>query len=1142
MKSRNTTSGPRESGSTSRDWTSFRASLLPLALLAFGAGAAFAAEDALPECTPKGKVLMYKTDWGINQWKKGMYDYAQDPTKIGFAEAGAKTMFDGAESGQVLTVMRGKQNLEGLSQTKATSVLDVYESMTAEERAAEVDRTYDSIMARVDRSLDSGNRTLELQSIQNIGSSTLGTESRQRAVTQFTGIVDDAYDRVYMELSRRGYDVSYAAHVGSNGGRASARAFTPDRKYTNYVSYNSRASTEELDIVAAGIGDKNMYTYLTRGDYRSGSGATNSQAANFRAMEAWKTRHPASHVYYSEMLKRPPSASPQGKVSPRSLLKSLGRLVTGGKTHVLNMYKDGEFSVQEMVVDTRRTGRVNLSEARVMKGHELHDLPNQGISTTKVDCRAGVGGVMLSGTAQVDTADERLQPGAFSLVLNGEDASVDPTDFRRFVTALWAVYFGQVDPGISIDPIARGSERQLVRYIGRVKNTDLGRVMRTADYVMKKWSIGTERPVIQGFKNPDDYAAMTNVLYLGAMSRFWFVPQDMRFKSTGRALIFDSGRMTVQTEFLAHSTLGLRADPANEAFAEFFTSRYDEIARRHPVFGELFDYAKLVALSKYLKESGVPLYWFLMANRDLVLTEESPGTVAALFKDSAHFQGVHVEGGVQITSSDEYILDSVARGAIQRAFDGHSTSRLLRSHDGAGSGYVPEPVSVDIADRKYTIVPQHSISSGTDRRGIRYQTDVSLRAEGYELSGRSLRALAPELQRREVWDVLRPQVQGLSDEQLQLQMDDLFAEAWERAGVRAKETMKRLSDLEGRDYPTEAEFARDLEFVIGKEALERFGDLIVSRCRYVSNCDLVRYFDPRRPAGYGQFGPGWNLLIPYRIEFCEGEREDFLNVTLPSRLRVSDLVTGVDEVLQFDGTSHAAAGYYPEEGATSNVAAVYLLSNATCRLVDRIGNEFQFDGHGRLTKSIISEEHAVTLEYLDDSTSLFEADPYRAEPTNEAETVEFRGVTLPKFKKITDSHGYEEVLVFDAGSRLVGYVPETKEGSRFEFLALMSDRSYRLLDRHENELAFDHKGRFLSFRPDRGQQVVRAVKAGKHAISFRYALDLDGLLIASAAVVSEDELGSRPTYVVNYSYDEDMTLVSRSVETPGGGGVFERDR
>ena len=63
---------------------------------------------------------------------------------------------------------------------------------------------------------------------------------------------------------------------------------------------------------------------------------------------------------------------------------------------------------------------------------------------------------MLSGTARVEGAErveDCLTGGNFALVVDGKDARIDPLLFRKFVTALWCVYYCEQDPGISIDPI-----------------------------------------------------------------------------------------------------------------------------------------------------------------------------------------------------------------------------------------------------------------------------------------------------------------------------------------------------------------------------------------------------------------------------------------------------------------------------------------------------------------------------------------------------------------------------------------------------------------------------------------------------------------------------------------------------------------
>ena len=107
-----------------------------------------------------------------------------------------------------------------------------------------------------------------------------------------------------------------------------------------------------------------------------------------------------------------------------------------------------------------------------------------------------IGGVMLSDVATIfDDSEEETRYASrdFSFIVQGLTQGKAPSNLGKFVTALWSVYYSEEDPGISIDPIGWGVDKQLVRYIGHVINTDLGRVMREADYLMKKWAVGTER-------------------------------------------------------------------------------------------------------------------------------------------------------------------------------------------------------------------------------------------------------------------------------------------------------------------------------------------------------------------------------------------------------------------------------------------------------------------------------------------------------------------------------------------------------------------------------------------------------------------------------------------------------------------------
>ncbi|MBD3334954.1 MAG: hypothetical protein GF355_05510 [Candidatus Eisenbacteria bacterium] len=638
-----------------------------------------------------------------------------------------------------------------------------------------------------------------------------------------------------------------------------------------------------------------------------------------------------------------------------------------------------------------------------------------------------VGGVMLTGAAGVagdlpGMTTPGLANGGFSLVLEGQEAALSPAAFDRFMTALWAVYYSDEDPGISIDPIAPGIDKHMVRYIGRVVNSDLGRVMREADYVMKQWAVGTERPAIPGFRSPDDMAGRRGYTYL-ASSRFWFVPKDMRFRRAGGLLLFDGGRMTVQTEYL---NAGARrtADPSNEEFARWFTREYDAIARRYPVYQELFDYAKMVSLAKYLKEQHVPLFWFLMANKDRVLTEDSPGTVDALARGSDYFKNLRIEGGVELVSPGSFVYDDGLRTALQSAGrrQGSGPTTELVSITEEDEDWA-RPAALTLDDVPYTLAPQHSLTTGTDARGVRYQTDLAL----HNASGPGL--------------------------------------------------------------------------------------------------ELVRYFDPSRPSG-GEFGEGWRLLVPYRIEPAGDATREFLNAVIPERMSVVNLVTGEVETLSFSTDRYSIAGYVPGELSESQTVGLFLMSDASYRLADKLGNEFWFDPAGYMTDAVFSEDHRMHLEYRDGFTDQFAEMPYEVVPSG-AEQAEYDGWLLPERMEVRNLiNGETEIMEFSSEGRFVGYVTERERTGPYEMLVLMSDGSFRLLAGNGSEVAFDASGRFEGMTAAAGERLVASVSMGPHAAEFKYTVGRDGRpLIAEARLAGE---GPREAehLVIHYDYDSDGRLAS----------------
>jgi hypothetical protein len=663
-----------------------------------------------------------------------------------------------------------------------------------------------------------------------------------------------------------------------------------------------------------------------------------------------------------------------------------------------------------------------------------HDLFGTSATLPQITASSNVGGVMLRGAARPSTGEDAvvdLASGDFSLVVDGENAHLSPEEYRRFITALWAVYFCETDPGISIDPIGPGIDKHLVRYIGQVINSDLGRVMRECDYTMKKWAVGTEKPDIPYFKDVEDHMADQGFRYLFSSRRFWFVPEDMTFKQSEGLLLFADGRMTVKTEYMMPDGKGAKAEPGDEAFAASFTKNYTQIAEKYPIYHELFDYAKLVSLAKYLKESGVPLFWFLMANKDQVLTEDSPGTVDELAKGSKYLEGVTIMGGVDLASDRNYVMDEKAVQAIQQALANAPrresaltsvASRSERSKRGA------EPFSFDLDDRRYSVLPQHSLTSGKDQRGVRYQTDIALRQRGQP---------------------------GL---------------------------------------------------------------------------EVVRYFKPG-DATVGEFGQGWRLLIPYRIRPFGKETTEFQKVILPLKMGVVNQLTGDEEVLAFSTNRYSIAGYVPDKLERSQSIGLFIMSNATFRLADKIGNEFWFDGAGFLTDMLFSQCQHIHIEYSDKPSKSFEQPPYQIEPDG-SERVMFGNLRVPKRMRVRDLlRSHSEVLAFNEKGDVVGYVPSVAEKSRFKILALLSDASFCLLDCRGNETTFDASGTFRDMVVTRdGNPMVASISQGDCRVTFDYTTDPTGAVKIAQATLSGPGKQGSDVCDVRYHYDDTGRLAR--VEKP----------
>jgi hypothetical protein len=743
----------------------------------------------------------------------------------------------------------------------------------------------------------------------------------------------------------------------------------------------------------------------------------------------------------------------------------------------------------------------------------------------------GVGGVMLSGIgAAADGKGARvgLEGGNFSLVVGGENAQLDPRMFRKFVTALWSVYFGRTDPGLSIDPIYQDSKtgnfspKHMVRYIGRVVNTDLGRVMRETDYIMKKWAVGTERPDIRGFKTPDDYSGAARTVY-SSLSRFWLTPENMKFASCGNTLMFDGGHMTVKTEILGYENGGRPKNPHNESFAAWFTKHYPEIAEKYPIYQELSDYGKLVALARYLKESGIPLMWFLMANKDLVLTEDSPGTVDNLSKKSTYWTGSTLQGGVEMKmNKGQFVYDATAVQAIAAARAQASRyDKQTTSMGGSKPVVSAEPFVFGLGTNRFTVTPQHSLTCGKDRRGIRYQTDLCLRAEGYKVTEEMVELIQSELLRRELVKLLDPIMDTLKKAD-EAKAEQTLAEYRTKAARTVEPLQNRVAGLKGKTFTTEQECGAAWDATVGAEADAGLRALFVMRSHYASNLEVVRYFNPAY-AGKTAFGKGWNLMVPYGIQPDGKSKVAFRGLSLPRRMSVLNKMTGDSEVFEFSADRYSMAGYVPVQTNSTQWVGLFLLTDASFRLVDKVGSEFAFDGAGRLTEMQLSEDHQMTFKYQDEGVVAFKKMPYLMEEIEEAGKADFRGHPLSKRVSVMNLVSKKaETFAFNPDGAIVGYVPELGEKSAYRFMAVLSDGSYRLEDRNANQIDFSEEGIFRRFVYGETEPLVKSIASGRSVVSFSYTLGGEGRALVSEARLSAN--GDRKNVGVRYVYDEDERL------------------
>ena len=153
-----------------------------------------------------------------------------------------------------------------------------------------------------------------------------------------------------------------------------------------------------------------------------------------------------------------------------------------------------------------------------------------------------------------------------------------------------------------------------------------------------------------------------------------------------------------------------------------------------------------------------------------------------------------------------------------------------------------------------------------------------------------------ELFRRGMARELNPILQSMDKQTLEVRFEAIYKEKSEKVTKEKDQVLEKLRTLKNRDFKAEDEFTGALEKVLGKEEASRLRPLIVKNAFYRTNLEVVRYYKPGQQ-DTGEFGKGWRLLIPYRIKPAESGKREFLNVIIPEKMAVENLLTGEEDVL-----------------------------------------------------------------------------------------------------------------------------------------------------------------------------------------------------------------------------------------------------
>ena len=157
---------------------------------------------------------------------------------------------------------------------------------------------------------------------------------------------------------------------------------------------------------------------------------------------------------------------------------------------------------------------------------------------------------------------------------------------------------------------------QKVRVMGIPFNSHFAWVMVKADYDMKKIADGTDELNSLWFSSLSDlqmeeakkqhiHGHITSSPN-ESMNRFWFYPGEYRFLEDDGAVMIETCKVKLLTEEEHHTGKGTikgtgRPNPIAKKFADDFSVFYHEVAAQRPIYHELENLFRFVALAKIMK-------------------------------------------------------------------------------------------------------------------------------------------------------------------------------------------------------------------------------------------------------------------------------------------------------------------------------------------------------------------------------------------------------------------------------------------------------------------------------------------------------------------------------------------------------------